>query len=189
MSFIFIRHGESEGNVLKLCQGQQDFSLSNLGREQALNAAKQLGSAVAGQSIALYASDLSRAFMTAKIIAHHLGIDRIVTSRRLRERDWGKLSGGPNIPMFEYEKLEVTGQVIPTEHEVEPLPQFVERIKTILSDVIAENLDSKIPVIVGHGRFFRTLCSVLEIETVEQIGNCMPVKLVNDKGQWRVASL
>ena len=40
MEILFVRHGESEANVLELMYGSSDYSLTDLGKEQALGAGK-----------------------------------------------------------------------------------------------------------------------------------------------------
>lgn len=92
-TFIFVRHGQSEANVNKIFTGQSNIPLSALGEKQA---------ACTGEFIsenfkidAVYASDLRRAYDTARIITSKLGIpeDQIHTDKELREINAGKWEG------------------------------------------------------------------------------------------------
>lgn len=86
---IAIRHGETAWNVDTRIQGQLDIPLNDMGRWQA----KRLGRAVAHEGIvAIYASDLLRAYETARAVADSTGVD-IGTETGLRERHFGEFEG------------------------------------------------------------------------------------------------
>lgn len=88
-TFYIVRHGESEGNVNKILQGQMDFPLTKTGENQAKKRALELKSI---KFDAAFASDLLRAHRTAEIIAleHKL---TVTTTKALRERSFGKYEG------------------------------------------------------------------------------------------------
>jgi broad specificity phosphatase PhoE len=90
MTLVLVRHGESTWNELKVVQGQTEGArLTDLGRAQALNAARSL----VGQSFdTLYSSDLARATETAAVFAEVLGLPVTVTEA-LRERCFGVREG------------------------------------------------------------------------------------------------
>ena len=86
-----IRHGESEANAKKVFAGQTDVDLTDLGRKQAEMAASYLKNLAPD---VIYASDLKRAYNTAKATADILGME-IITSKALREvhcGDWEMLA-------------------------------------------------------------------------------------------------
>lgn len=91
-NFYFLRHGESEGNRKKMIQGHVDMPLTDLGRDHA-KAAGEFFKDIQIDSI--FASPLSRAFETAKLVAAESGIDEssIVQSDLLKELDTGLFSG------------------------------------------------------------------------------------------------
>lgn len=85
---LLVRHGQSEWNAIGRWQGQADPPLSDLGRLQAREASRALGTVDA-----VWASDLQRAVETAAIIAGELGVGPVVVDPDLRERDAGEFSG------------------------------------------------------------------------------------------------
>jgi broad specificity phosphatase PhoE len=86
--FLLLRHGQSTWNAEKRWQGQADPPLTELGEEQAWQAAQQLG-----MFDVLVASDLTRARDTATIIGNHLGVGPVVLDERLRENFAGEWQG------------------------------------------------------------------------------------------------
>ena len=85
---LLVRHGQSEWNADGRWQGQADPPLTDLGHQQALHAARNLGVVDA-----IVASDLQRATDTAMIISEALGVGPVVLEPGLRERDAGEWSG------------------------------------------------------------------------------------------------
>ena len=86
---VAVRHGETDWNAEMRMQGQLDTALSERGRWQAARAAE----ALAGEGIeAIFASDLVRAYDTAKAIAAVVGLP-IATDTGLRERSFGIFQG------------------------------------------------------------------------------------------------
>ena len=87
---IFIRHGQSEANFVRIGGGQRNYPLTELGRAQARLAAKYL---LKNEKIdAVYSSDLCRAVDTALPVADALGLT-VMTDKRLREVDTGAFAG------------------------------------------------------------------------------------------------
>jgi probable phosphoglycerate mutase len=85
---LLVRHGQSEWNADGRWQGQANPPLTDLGRHQAMHAARSLGTVDA-----IVASDLDRASETALIISEALGVGPVVLEPGLRERDAGEWSG------------------------------------------------------------------------------------------------
>jgi broad specificity phosphatase PhoE len=85
---LLVRHGETTWNAEKRWQGWANSELSDLGRQQAFEAAAAVG-AVDG----IVASDLQRAVDTAMIISEAIGVGPVLTDEGLRERDVGAWSG------------------------------------------------------------------------------------------------
>jgi probable phosphoglycerate mutase len=147
---IAIRHGETAWNVDTRIQGQLDIPLNERGRWQA----QRLAAAVAGEGIAaVYASDLARAYETARAVGEGSGRE-IVTDCGLRERHFGEFEG------FTWREIE---QRWPAEserwrkrdldfapHGGETLRQFYERSVATASRLAATHPGETIAV-VAHG--------------------------------------
>jgi probable phosphoglycerate mutase len=85
---LLVRHGQSEWNASGRWQGWAESDLSDLGRQQAFEAAATVGSVDA-----IVASDLQRALQTALIISESIGVGPVMTEPDLRERDVGEWTG------------------------------------------------------------------------------------------------
>lgn len=86
---VVIRHGETDWNVESRLQGQTDVPLNARGRRQAAALADALRH---DGLVAVYASDLSRAWATAQALAGPLGLP-LVADPGLRERSFGVVEG------------------------------------------------------------------------------------------------
>ena len=80
-----IRHGESVGNLHRICLGHTDLDLTELGMKQAEKTAEALSDV---KFTAVYASDLVRAIHTAEPHARLRGLE-IATDDRFRELYFG----------------------------------------------------------------------------------------------------
>lgn len=93
---LLLRHGETAWNAEKRWQGWADIPLSDVGEEQAKQAAAGLMTFFSSESPLhmIASSDLTRAQQTAEILRSHLGaVHTVRTVWGLRERDVGELSG------------------------------------------------------------------------------------------------
>src|SRR5512146_3119538 len=89
--FVFLRHGESVGNVEERFQGQSDYPLTERGREQARALAQRWAREGMRFDLAI-TSPLARAKETATIIAAVLDV-HIEEDPIWLERDVGNLAG------------------------------------------------------------------------------------------------
>ncbi|HWP20258.1 MAG TPA: histidine phosphatase family protein [Burkholderiaceae bacterium] len=86
---IAIRHGETAWNVDTRIQGHLDIPLNDTGRWQA----RRLAQALADETLdAIYASDLQRAWETARYVSEAVGVP-VTAERGLRERGFGRFEG------------------------------------------------------------------------------------------------
>jgi probable phosphoglycerate mutase len=149
--FVVVRHGETRWNVEQRMQGHFDSPLTEAGLEQAAAIARRL--AADPPFDLLVASDLGRAFDTARAIAAATG-HHVRTDRRLRERNWGVGEG------LTYEEI---GRRYPDafrpDHEVDPdyaVPggesrrAFHARVVVAFEDLAAAHPAGRI-VVVTHG--------------------------------------
>ena len=89
MTLLFVRHGESEGNLRRIMQGWLDLPLSELGARQAEVVARRVANAGATR---LYASPLRRAWQTAERIAAVTGLP-LEPAAGFREYGYGEAQG------------------------------------------------------------------------------------------------
>ena len=94
---ILVRHAETPWNRERRMQGHTDTPLSDTGKAQAQALGRRLAD---GRFAALYSSDLSRAYDTARAIALHSG-RQIISDARLRERAFGIFEGLTSAEMAE----------------------------------------------------------------------------------------
>ena len=86
---IAVRHGETAWNVDTRIQGHLDIPLNSKGRWQA----ERLAHALKDESIStIYASDLARAWETAKYLGHAQDL-QVIKEVGLRERHFGDFEG------------------------------------------------------------------------------------------------
>jgi probable phosphoglycerate mutase len=85
---LLTRHGQSEWNAEGRWQGQADPPLTELGRRQALHAAKAIGAIDA-----VHCSPLQRAADTAHLVAEELGVGPVMEEGGLAERCAGEWEG------------------------------------------------------------------------------------------------
>ncbi|WP_067654567.1 histidine phosphatase family protein [Nocardia harenae] len=88
-TLILLRHGQTEWNAVDRMQGQIDTDLTELGRGQAKEAARELNSR---NAIAIHSSDLRRARDTAQALGDSTGLP-VVLDPRLRETSLGIWEG------------------------------------------------------------------------------------------------
>lgn len=87
--FYIFRHGETDWNKAKKCQGHSDIPLNDLGLSQA----KSLGAKVKELPLEIiYSSDLDRAALTGKTVAEMSSLE-IKFDSRLREMSCGEAEG------------------------------------------------------------------------------------------------
>ncbi len=90
MKLYFTRHGETLGNLDKICQGHTQGILTENGKEQARKLSERLKSK---HFDVIYSSDLQRAVDTANIIAQHHQSTPLFFVQELREKHHGNLQG------------------------------------------------------------------------------------------------
>lgn len=151
---LLVRHGESEWNAIGRWQGWADPALSDLGREQAWEASRAVGTVDA-----IVSSDLQRAMQTALIISEAIGVGPVMTDADLRERDVGEWTGHTREEIEErwpgsYEAWRTGG--MPNPPGGEDNDKIIERLLRGLR-TIATELDGAEVLVVAHGGVIRLL--------------------------------
>ncbi|HWY79585.1 MAG TPA: histidine phosphatase family protein [Candidatus Sulfotelmatobacter sp.] len=160
MGKIFIvRHGQDEDNAKLILNGRRDTPLTDLGKQQAETVATKLK----GYKIdVIYSSPLKRAFETAQIIAHKLGIKEVIPNNDMLERDFGILTGKPiaDIPKYATNILPTNRVNYFLEAEgAEDFPTLYKRGEKVLEDIRKKHPD-EIVLVVAHGDIGKMICAV-----------------------------
>ena len=171
-----IRHGETEWNSQHRAQSYTDIPLSDVGRQQAQCTAERLKDV--DFDIA-YASDLSRAKETAKIILGKRNI-QVKTSRSLREYNKGVFEG---LHRSEYSlrypdqyQASLTRDLDFAPESGESVRQVHDRVSEFGTFITSEHPNDDI-LIAGHGGSLRALVVhllLLSLETTWKLAtsNC-----------------
>jgi probable phosphoglycerate mutase len=170
--FYFLRHGETEHNRQRICQGHADIPLNDTGLAQAEIAAATLAAA---KPVAIQASDLIRVRQTAKPVAERLGLT-VSTDPRLRERAFGI-----------YENQRIEGQLWSFDHpSIETIERFVDRSL----EGFAAALTQDDMLVVTHGGVRRVLASALGLELADWTAhNALPLRFTRDAAGWCAEAL
>lgn len=174
-SLTLVRHGESDWNVSRLVQGQDDRAqLTEEGRAQSQLLVETLRQQEFDHVVS---SDLARARETAAIISDGLSLT-LATDPLLRERSFGAFEGGPLADLTSDFTGVAHGVVVDPDARPEGGESFrdvVHRAKLFVEHVLDEWPDRQL-VVVTHGGMIRALRahgaqSPLEGLTWDPVGN------------------
>jgi broad specificity phosphatase PhoE len=166
MRLILVRHGESTSNVKKLFSGHSQHPLSKKGEEQV----KKLALRLKDEKIdAIYSSDLNRAIQTAEaIIKFHPNL-RLIQDKRIREFNFGKLEGTPEIPGMKWTEAE---NKFP---ELERVESVYNRVKDFLDEIYKKH--KKETVLVScHGGTKRAFLTIIHNKSISEFNSFKPSK-------------
>lgn len=138
----FIRHGQTDWNLLKLMQGQTDIPLNEEGRNQARKMAQTLKGVTFDK---VFCSPLSRAVETCKAV---VGEGKIIIDERLVERNFGEYEGKSLQIMIDEGFWKESG--MQNFKRGESLSDVVSRVYSFL-DEITQKYKNKNILIVAHG--------------------------------------
>ncbi len=160
-TLYIVRHGETDANLNHIIQGQTDSSLNETGKQQAKNISEKLKYIKFDN---IFSSDLSRAVETSEIIAINRQIV-ILTTKKLREGNWGRLEGKSTELAHQIEKLkaklnEKERHTYKPHPEIESDEEIISRFITFLRE-IAVGYKGKTILIVSHGGLIRVLLNHL----------------------------
>jgi glucosyl-3-phosphoglycerate phosphatase len=148
---VLWRHGRTEWNATGRFQGQGDIALDSVGRAQAAQAARVLA---AFAPVALYSSDLSRAYQTATSLAELVNLP-IQTDKRLREIHVGSWEGllGSEIRTQNPDLAERLwrGEDVRRSPTGESPREVAERMAEVLGEIAGAAPDGSTVVAVTHG--------------------------------------
>jgi probable phosphoglycerate mutase len=174
--FIFVRHGETEGNRNKIYQ-RPHTPLNATGEGQAALAAKALTKIRIGK---LVASPMARAWRTASLIAHEHKMHPEVDGA-LSERFYVSLWDTPIEGAFNWD-WDPDG--------CEPLKTFVHRAAQSVVRILADDTPDGETVIVAHGGILLVTCALTQA-TLEHSHrrNAVPLRFTRENGAWTATPL
>jgi probable phosphoglycerate mutase len=156
--FIFLRHGETEGNARRIYQ-PFDIPLNPAGQAQARRAAEYLREHPVER---ILASDMRRAWQTAEAVAELVDAP-VFPEPRLRERWFGDLIGTSSMNL-DWRKEPPNG---------ETLQDFIVRTQSGFSDALDTDAST---MLVAHGGSLYVLVFSLGADLLEQhIANATPL--------------
>ena len=147
-----VRHGETDWNAARRIQGRTDIPLNDTGRDQARAAGELLARR---RWDAIYASPLSRAVETARIIGAQVGIAEVGTRDALMERDYGAAEG---LGFEELDRLYPEG--VHAEGQ-ETREDVAARVGAALL-ALAEGHPGESLIVVSHGGAIRAVLQLAE---------------------------
>ena len=161
--FWYLRHGETDWNRQGLSQGNVDIPLNDLGLAQAREAAVKLRD----RGIrSIVASPLSRARVTAEIVAKSLGLD-VTIEPDLREVSWGVQEGQP---LADWLPAWLAGEATP-----EGAESFAQLRHRVIGGLNRAARQDPAVLIVAHGGVFRAIRALMNLEMAGRTRNCVPM--------------
>lgn len=152
-----IRHGESVGNLHRICLGHTDLDLTDLGREQAKKTAEALSEI---DFAAIYSSDLQRAVHTAEPHAQKRG-KTVAKSEFFRELYFGDWENASVLYLKEHHHEEFVigwrqnfGTF--TAPNGESVVDMAERMAAGLKNIVCEHVGENI-LVASHAAAIRAL--------------------------------
>ena len=142
------RHGQTTWNAEHRFQGQTDIPLDETGEAQAEYAARRLATL---RPHAIFASDLSRALLTAAPLSRLTGLP-VVSDKQLRERSGGDWEGLTDAEIRERYPAERATWNPPNG---EPTAVVAERVGTALARIASTLGEGELAVVVSHGAALR----------------------------------
>ncbi len=180
--FYYVRHGQTDWNLVRKLQGSSDIALNDTGIAQAHEAKNMLGDT---NISAIFCSPLMRARKTAEIINEKLNC-QITELDGLREWHFGAAEGST---YFDWLPELFSGDTTNVPDDVEPLEQFMART----TQAINLALEHHGPVlIVAHGGTYVPAKNCLPIDQRHSLQNCQPIRHdppVGEGGTWNMVKL
>lgn len=149
-TLIYVRHGQSMANLLKLYAGQKDFALTESGHRQAARIAAFLKEHYSVSRV--YSSDLARAMDTARPTAKAFSLD-VVPLKELRERCMGVWEGLSQAQIME---IDAERYITCKQSNIPVTPKGAETIEQTFSraiqaeDQILSESKGKCVAVFGH---------------------------------------
>jgi broad specificity phosphatase PhoE len=174
--FIFVRHGETEGNRNRVYQFPHT-PLNEAGEGQAQLVARRLATTRIGK---LVASPMARAWRTASLVAAEHKMQPEVDGA-LSERFYVSLWNTPIGERFDW-NLDPEG--------CEPLATFVHRAAHSLMRILSDDAHDGETVVVAHGGILLVACALTRVSLTSELRrNAVPLRFERTNGAWTATAL
>ena len=172
-TILVARHGETDWNVERRVQGHTDRPLNERGLVQA----GALAESLEGERLdAVYSSDLSRAYETARLVAEPRGLE-VTTLPDLREKHFGTWEGLTDdevLKRFPYAASGGWGDAETTE-------ELTERVRGALTEIASRHAGGHV-LVVTHGGPLRVALRWCDTEWNGSIANCQVYRIAVEDG-------
>lgn len=175
--FWFLRHGETDWNAQGLSQGTTDIPLNHVGLAQAQRAARTMKGV---RITTIVASPLSRARVTAEIVAASLGLT-VQIDHDLREVEFGEQEGKP---MGDWYDDWIAGHYTPK--GAESFAGLRARAVTAINRATA--LPGPV-LVVAHGALWRAFRWEAKLPANVRTPNALPLHAVPGAEAWTLTAL
>ena len=194
MQILLVRHGATDWNLERRCQGSSDRDLSEVGIRQA----EQIASLLSGEDIqAIYSSHLRRARQTAEYISQPHDLP-VLIEEDVRELDHGHLEGLTfNQIKQNYAEFLLRWRSEPAEIRVpggERLADVAERAWNGLNQIVQRHLDAERILVVSHNfPIVGIVCRVTGTDLNQyrsfHVDPCGVTRLGYDAGRWNLTEV
>jgi uncharacterized phosphatase len=147
-----IRHGETDWNIERRMQGQENIPLNEQGQRQS----RELGQLIATMDWTwdvIVSSPLQRALDTAQAINDFIGPKEIVILNQFMELDFGQASG---LTRDEAKSSFPDGQIPDLESPEQLMSRVVDGLKYLFDSIAATHI-----LLVTHGEVLRTIYKLI----------------------------
>jgi len=187
MRIILVRHGETDYNAARICQGWLPSRLSDLGREQA----RKTGQSLSSENVeVVYCSDLVRTKETLHEIQLFISCP-VVYMEWLRERTFGEFEGKPKGTFDVYIAQNNLDRLTYCPPRGESLLQFRTRVLEGFEQLLRSESSKTILLVTHGGNILQILRSVLKFDDAERekykASNCA-VSVIDVNGNSRTVS-
>ena len=194
VTFLIVRHGQSEGNAAKILQGKGNYPLSETGRLQAAARSKALKAALAGAKpgkTLFFSSPQSRAKETAEIIAAQILAMEAISGGLVYLDDLEEMSLGVwsektwdevmnNDPSLWSGFMARSWDAIPGAESSAELYERALRVWTVLRDAAIKSEAENI-IVVTHGGLIQWL-----LKSTFQCHSWFPLLPISNCGQFKL---
>ncbi len=152
---LLVRHGQTDWNLAHRVQGHTDTPLNGVGRAQARDLAARLA---ATALVAVYSSDLARAYETAAAVARVHGL-AVTVDRDLREKNFGSWEGLTDTEIAELFPDAVRGRW----GDGETTEEVAKRAVAAIERIRQRHPGGRV-LVVSHGGALRAILDHLGVE-------------------------